>query len=62
MEVYDRNSWQETQASRNFLAKKDDSYLMVEGYMEPSQRHYLPTLFGEGDVVPLDGIGGYIKI
>jgi hypothetical protein len=58
MEVYDRNSWRESRASLEFQAKKAENYLMVEGYMEPSQRHYLPSLFGEGNVVPLDGIGG----
>ena len=56
-DVYDRNSWRETEASRKFLKSKDSNYLMLEGYGNNTLRRYLPDLASEGSLVRLDGVG-----
>ncbi|GAB1607967.1 uncharacterized protein LOC106869556 [Argonauta hians] len=57
LDVYDRNSWRETEASKEFLRNKGPDYLMLEGYRNKSLRKYLPELKHEGKVVRLDGVG-----
>jgi len=59
-DVYDKNTWRETNKSRNFVAKSrsaNPDFLMLEGYSS-SRRLYLSDLRHEGTVVPLDGVGG----
>lgn len=55
--VYDKNTWRETEYSLQELKKLDKHQLVLEGY-GPTIRLYLPHLRGEGRVVPLDGVGG----
>ena len=55
--VYDKNSWQETAKSYEFLKHKEENYLMLEGY-SISKRKYLPDIKDQGNVVSLDGVGG----
>lgn len=56
-DVYDRNSWRETEESRKFLNSKDRNFLMLEGYENKTLRRYLPHLASEGSLVKLDGVG-----
>lgn len=55
--VYDKNSWRETEYSLQEQTKLSKTQLVLEGY-GPTIRLYLPHLRGEGRVVPLDGVGG----
>lgn len=57
LEVYDRNSWRETNESKEYLNSKEPEFLMLEGYRNKSLRLYLPELKHEGKVVSLDGVG-----
>ena len=45
--VYDRNTWQETDISRNNLAKKSPNYLMLEGYGETDRKYINDLRFEE---------------
>lgn len=59
--AYDRNNWQETDASRELQKTIDKDYVLVEGYYEfPTHRYHMvdmPTHLGKLAAVPLDGIG-----
>jgi hypothetical protein len=55
--VFDKNTWRETSASKQYLASLPADVLMVEGY-ENTRRLWLSDLRGEGRVVPIDGVGG----
>ena len=57
VDIYDRNTWRETEESRNFLRKHEDDFLMLEGYA-PSMRLYLDDLRGGQRAVKVDGVGG----
>ncbi|XP_062578937.1 uncharacterized protein LOC134240860 [Saccostrea cucullata] len=55
--VYDKNTWRETEYSLEAQKNLSKTQLVLEGY-GPTIRLYLPHLRGEGRVVPLDGVGG----
>lgn len=70
--IYDRNSWQHTQASKDELARiDDDAVIVVRGYDGPTREakvfspKHQPLYFddlsktssGAANLVPLDGIG-----
>ncbi|XP_060556091.1 uncharacterized protein LOC132716773 [Ruditapes philippinarum] len=54
---YDRNSWRETNASRNYQSQLEPDALVLEGYSKTLRIH-LPDLKSEGRIVELDGVGG----
>ena len=58
-ETYDRNTWQETDKSLEFLRNLSSTTLMLEGYSK-SLRLYLYDITNQGFVVKLDGVGGCI--
>eukprot|EP00914_Ancora_sagittata_P026532 GHVO01052224.1.p1 GENE.GHVO01052224.1~~GHVO01052224.1.p1 ORF type:complete len:170 (-),score=14.54 GHVO01052224.1:178-687(-) len=59
--IYDRNTWRETNASRQFLQEAPKDFLQLEGY-GPSRRRFLAEIVEEGSVVPLDGVGGCVLL
>ncbi|CAH1801918.1 unnamed protein product [Owenia fusiformis] len=59
LDDYDRNTWRETNESLAHLAAMSPNQLMVEGYAR-TRRRYLWSLRFEGDVVPIDGVGGCV--
>ncbi|ORZ17230.1 hypothetical protein BCR42DRAFT_460710 [Absidia repens] len=58
---YDKNNWQETEASLNLQKELDPDYVLLEGYFEFLTNRYLmvdmPTHLGLFNKVPLDGVG-----
>lgn len=60
-DTFDRNTWRDTEASKNHLVSKPEDFLMLEGY-NPSQRKFLNDLKEEGDVVKIDGVGGCVLL
>ena len=60
-QLYDRNTWRETNESLEFLSKMDKDFLMLEGYSN-SARIYLPSLASEGVLVTVDGVGGCVLL
>ena len=61
VDIYDRNTWRETDLSLKYLAAMPKQFLMLEGYM-PTKRKYLTHLRDEGRVVPIDGVGGCVLL
>lgn len=57
LDVYDKNTWRETNSSRQFQKNLHDIDVVVEGYSQ-SKRIYLNDIQSEGPVVELDGVGG----
>ena len=55
--VYDKNTWRETDDSRQHLDTLKEEELMLEGYSS-TKRLWLSDLRAEGRVVPIDGVGG----
>lgn len=60
-DVYDKNTWQDTERSKQFLKGKGEHFLMVEGYAPP-MRLYMDKLRGKGSLVDLDGVGGCVLL
>ena len=58
-DVYDRNSWQETNRSLENLKHFDEDHLKLEGYTR-TMRLYLPDIKSSSHIVPLDGVGGCV--
>ncbi|PIA16542.1 hypothetical protein COEREDRAFT_42615 [Coemansia reversa NRRL 1564] len=57
--VYDRNVWQETEKSRETIAKLDKDVFLLEGYKSLiTHRRYLDDFSENDTIVPLDGVGG----
>ncbi|ORX67743.1 hypothetical protein DL89DRAFT_268955 [Linderina pennispora] len=57
--VYDRNAWQETDASRAMIANLKEDDFLVEGYQSlKTHRKYLDNFKKNETLVPLDGVGG----
>ncbi|KAG0167141.1 hypothetical protein DFQ28_007266 [Apophysomyces sp. BC1034] len=58
---YDKNNWQETDASLEMQKDLDPEYVLLEGYYEFLTNRYLmvdmPTHLGQLNKVPLDGVG-----
>ncbi|KAI8093506.1 Anp1-domain-containing protein [Halteromyces radiatus] len=58
---YDKNNWQETEASLTLQKELDPDYVLLEGYYEFLTNRYLmvdmPTHLGRFNKVPLDGVG-----
>ncbi len=58
VDIYDRNTWKETNRSLAYQADKDKGYVMLEGYGE-SMRDNLLNFRPEGHMyVDVDGVGG----
>jgi len=60
-DVYDKNTWRETEESLNFLRVRPKDFLMLEGY-NPTKRLYLNGLRDGRRVVPIDGVGGCVLL
>ena len=61
LDTFDRNTWRETSASLKFVGGLKKSALVLEGY-GPTSRLYLSALQAEGDLVPIDGVGGCVLL
>lgn len=61
VDIYDKNTWRETEESRNFLRKRQKEFLMLEGYA-PTMRLYLDALRDGHRVVEIDGVGGCVML
>jgi mannan polymerase complexes MNN9 subunit len=59
--TFDRNTWQETDLSRAELRAMAPDVLMLEGYA-PSKRRFLNDVKTDGDIVPVDGVGGCVLL
>lgn len=61
IDVYDKNTWKDTDTSKKFLQGKGNEFLMLEGY-GPSMRYHLNRLKTKGNVVEIDGVGGCVLL
>ncbi len=59
VDVYDKNTWQETNRSIEFQQDQSKKFVMLEGYNGESMRRYLPSFRKDGNMyIKLDGVGG----
>lgn len=61
IDIYDKNTWKETDTSKTFLKDKGNEFLMLEGY-GPPMRSYLNKLKNKGNIVEIDGVGGCVLL
>ena len=62
IDVYDRNTWKETDRLLQFQSQKPKNFVMLEGYTD-SLRWYLISYRSQGEAyVNIDGVGGTVLL
>ena len=62
IDVYDRNTWKETERSLEFQNDKDKNFVMLEGYSDSLRRDLLSYRAQGEAYVNLDGVGGAVLL